>query len=301
MGIFGITEVMFLVSEPFKKYKVQTSFRLRDLWPTKQDLKDSAAPIARGSILGFLVGVLPGAGAMVSSFLSYAMEKKFSKHPEAFGTGVIEGVAGPETANNAASGGAMIPLFVLGVPYSIITAIMLSALITHGLSPSPMLMTKQPDFFWGVVVSMYIGNVICVILNLPLVGMWASFLRIPASKLFPPVLLCCVVGVFTINLRSFDIWIMIASGVIYYLLRKGDYPGAPLVLSLVLGPIMENAVRQALLISQGNPISFFIRPISGILMFASLFIVSLPSIRWVLRKLGFKMRFGVQDKLRNQR
>ena len=231
------------------------------------------------------------ASALVSSFLSYAIEKKISKYPEAFGTGVIEGVAGPETANNAAAGGAMIPLLVLGVPYSVMTAIMLSALITHGLSPSPLLMTKHPEFFWGVIASMYIGNVICVILNLPLVGIWASLLRVPFGKLFPLILLCCVVGVYTTNSSLFDLWVMLASGVIGYLLRKGEYPAAPLVLALVLGPLMENALRQSILISHGDPLIFVTRPISGVLMFVSLLLVSLPAVGWLSRRLGGVLPF----------
>ena len=293
MGIFGVTEIMFLVEQPFLKQEIQTKVRLRDLWPSHMELRASAGPIARGSLIGFVIGLLPGAGAMVSSFLSYAAEKKLSKHPEAFGTGVIEGVAGPETANNSAAGGAMIPLLVLGVPYSIITAIMLSALITHGLSPSPMLMTKQPEFLWGVVASMYIGNVLCVILNLPLVGMWVSILRVPFAKLFPLVLLCCVVGVYTINSRLFDLWVMIVSGGVGYLLRKADYPAAPLVLALVLGPLMENAMRQSILISHGDPFIFFTRPISGVLMFVSLVFVSLPSVGWLTKRLGGAWRFAL--------
>jgi putative tricarboxylic transport membrane protein len=286
MGIFGVTEIMFLVEEPVIKQEIRTHFRLRELWPSSQELRASSGPILRGSLLGFVIGLLPGAGAMVSSFLSYATEKKLSKHPEAFGTGVIEGVAGPETANNAAAGGAMIPLLVLGVPYSVITAIMLSALITHGLSPSPMLMIKQPEFFWGVVASMYIGNVICVFLNLPLVGVWASLLRVPFNKLFPLILLCCVVGVFTVNSKIFDLWVMVASGVIGYLLRKAEYPAAPLVLALVLGPLMENALRQSILISHGDPLIFLTRPISGVLMFVSILFVSLPIISWLSKRKG---------------
>lgn len=277
LGLFGVAEIMCTIESTQKVEVVQSKFGLRDLWPRRCDLRDSAGPILRGSGLGFLVGLLPGAGAMVSSFLSYVLEKRLSKHPERFGTGAIEGVAGPEAANNAATGGAMIPLMVLGVPYSVITAMMLGALIMHGLQPSPMLMSREPEFFWGVVASMYIGNVMCLILNLPLVGIWARLLLVPYSRLCGLILLCSVVGVYSLNLRSFELWIMLASGLIGYAMRKAEYPAAPLVLAMILGPIMENALRQSLLISLGDPLIFFTRPISGTLVFAALLILLVPA------------------------
>ncbi len=284
MGLFGVSEIMFTLEKPLRMEVLQTRFKLRDLWPSGEDFRASAAPIGRGSVLGFMIGILPGAGAMVSSFLSYALEKKLSKHPEKFGTGAIEGVAGPESANNAATGGAMIPLLVLGVPYSVITAIMLSALITHGVPPSPTLMTRAPEFFWGVVASMYIGNAMCLILNLPLVGMWAQLLLIPYSRLAPLILLFSVIGVYGANSRVFDLWLMIMAGVLGYLLRKAGYSPAPLVLALVLGRIMENALRQSLLISQGSPLIFIERPISAALFLMSLVILAIPAMRWLSRR-----------------
>lgn len=286
IGLFGVAEILLLLEAPVELDVLKAKLRLRDLWPNRQELKASVAPIGRGSVLGFVVGMLPSGGPLIASFLSYAMEKKLSKHPERFGTGEIAGVAGPEAANNSATAGAMVPLMILGIPFSAITAIMLGALILHGLQPSPLLMVRQPEFFWGVIASMYIGNAICLVLNLPLVGIWVRLLRIPIAKLIPLILMFCVVGVYSINARVFDLWVMIVAGVAGYLLRRAEYPAAPLVLALVLGRIMENALRQSLLISSGDPFIFVTRPFSGLLMFTAGAVLLLPLVRFFRRRGG---------------
>lgn len=285
IGLFGISEILSMLEKPSGMELVQSKIGLRDLWPSRRELRESVGAIGRGSLLGFGVGMLPSGGPMIASFLAYALEKKLSKHPERFGTGVVQGLAGPEAANNSATAGAMVPLMVLGIPFSAITAIMLSALITHGLQPSPMLMSRQPEFFWGVVASMYIGNLICLLLNLPLVGIWVRLLLIPPSKLIAFILLFCVIGVYSVNFRLFDLWVMIIAGVVGYLLRRAGYPAAPLVLALVLGRIMENALRQSLLISLGDPFVFFQRPISGTLSAAAVAILLIPAIVRLARRL----------------
>ena len=236
-------------------------------------------PIIRGSVIGFFLGILPGGGGVLSSFTSYAVEKKSSKHPEEFGTGAIEGVAGPETANNAATGGAFIPLFTLGIPSNVVMAILLGAMLTYGLQPGPQLIMNNPDLFWGVVASMYVGNAMLIILNLPLIGLWVKVLKIPYPLLFPLILLFCLVGVFSINNNVSEITIMVIFGVIGYFLRKFQYPTAPALLALVLGPMLEKALRQSLLISGGSSLIFFTRPISAVLMAISIFLLAYPLIR----------------------
>jgi putative tricarboxylic transport membrane protein len=226
----------------------------------------SALPILRGSILGFFLGILPGGGAAISSFVSYAVEKKISRHPERFGKGAIEGVAGPESANNSAVGGAFIPLFSLGIPSNPVMAILLGALMIHGIIPGPHLVNQNPDLFWGVIVSMYVGNVMLLILNLPLIGLWVKLLKVPYIILFPLILLFCLIGAYTVSNKIVDIYIMIFFGVLGYLFRKYRYEAAPLILAFVLGPMLEDALRQSLIMSEGDARIFFSRPISGVLM-----------------------------------
>src|SRR3989454_493467 len=224
---------------------------------------------------GLLLGTLPGAGATVASFMAYAIEKRVSKHPEKFGTGVIEGVAAPEAANNSATGGAMVPLLTLGLPSSATAAILLGAINIFGLRPGPLLAIEHPDFFWGVVASMYIGNVMLLILNLPLVGVWASILRIPYGILLPFIVLFTLIGTYAINNDIFDIWVMVAFGVLGWIMRKFDYPAAPVVLALVLGPQLETNFRRALTISQGDYTSFLVHPIA-----ATLLVLAVLSLVW---------------------
>jgi putative tricarboxylic transport membrane protein len=220
--------------------------------PTKQELKDSAMPTVRGSFIGFLFGIVPGVGHIVSTFASYAVEKALSKHPEEFGKGAVAGVAGPETANNATTGAAMIPLLVLGIPAIPVTAVLLSALTIHGVQPGPMLIAQNPAIFWGLIASMIIGNFMLVVLNLPLVGLFVSMLRLPYGFLAPMVLLICLIGVYSMKASSFDLMVMIAFGVLGYALRMMKFDIAPLLLAFVLGDRLEVNFRRALTISEGD-------------------------------------------------
>jgi putative tricarboxylic transport membrane protein len=273
MGLFGIAEVLLNVERSLDREVFRTT--IRGLFPSAADWRDSRWPIARGSLLGFFLGILPGGGAVISSFLSYALEKRLSRHPERFGHGAIEGVAGPETANNAATGGAFIPLMTLGVPPNVIMALLLGAFMVHGVQPGPLMMTQNPGLFWGVIASMYVGNLMLLVLNLPLVGIWVQVLRVPYRVLFPLILLFCLVGVYSVGNAVFDIYLMIVFGVVGYLMRKCEYEPAPLVLAFVLGPLLENNLRKALILSQGSFAIFFLRPISAVCLgLACLLLVS---------------------------
>src|SRR4051812_43191666 len=221
MGLFGIAEVLANLERPIARKIIKT--KLSQLWPNRDDWKASAGPIARGTVLGFFLGILPGGGAVISSFASYALEKRLSKTPERFGRGAIEGVAGPEAANNAAVAGSMIPILSLGIPGNPVTALLLGALIIHGIQPGPLFVVQRPDLFWGIVASMYLGNVFLLVHNLPLVGLWAQLLRVPYHILFPIVLLLCVVGTYSGNKNVFDIWVMLGFGVAGHVLRKLEY------------------------------------------------------------------------------
>ncbi len=288
VGLFAVAEVLVNLEEPMEQVFVQTALSLRTLFPNLQDWKDSLGPIGRSSLLGFFIGVLPGAGATIASFMSYAMEKRLSKHPEKFGTGIIQGVAAPEGANNAAAGGAMVPLLTLGIPGSGTTAVLLGALLIHGLRPGPLLFQNNPDFVWGVIASMYIGNVLLLVLNLPLVGIWASMLRVPYRILMPLIITISAVGVFATDNNIFDMWVMFAFGIIGYLMRKLDFPAAPAVLGLVLGPLVERSLRQSLTISHGDLSIFFTRPISALLTICALLSLFAPVVRavWQSRRMS---------------
>ncbi|PKN67905.1 MAG: transporter [Deltaproteobacteria bacterium HGW-Deltaproteobacteria-15] len=280
MGLFGISEVLLNLEQPAERTVLST--KIRHLLPSREDWAAAAKPIGRGSLLGFFLGILPGGGAVISSFVSYALEKRFSRHPERFGEGAIEGVAGPEAANNAASSGAFIPLFSLGIPANVVMALLLGALMIHGLRPGPLMITERPEIFWGTVASMYVGNVLLLILNLPLIGLWVRILKIPYRILFPLILLFCLIGVYTINGNVFDIFVMILFGIVGYGLRKAEYEPAPLVLAFVLGPMLEQNLRQALILSDGSARVFFTHPISAACLSISLFLVIsgiLPEIR----------------------
>jgi putative tricarboxylic transport membrane protein len=255
----------------------------------------SVGAVFRGTFLGFFLGILPGGGAIISTFMAYALEKKVSKHPEKFGTGVIEGVAAPESANNAATSGAFIPLFTLGIPSNAITALLLGALMIHGLQPGPFLIKKHPDIFWGTIMSMYIGNFLLLVLNLPLIGLWVKLLKVPYRILFPFLLLFSVIGSYSINNSLFDVVIMFIFGILGYLFRKCGYESAPLVLAFVLGPMLENSMRQSLLISMGSGLVFFARPISaGFLITALLILLSPVCLKiWV----KFKKKYGKEKVL----
>ncbi len=277
MGMFGVAEVLNNIEEGLSR-EIYAS-RIKDLFPTKEDWKRSIGPILRGSVIGFFLGVLPGGGAVLASFASYAIEKRLSKNPEKFGTGMIEGVAGPESANNAGSSGSFVPLLTLGLPSNVVTAILLGALMIYGLQPGPLLMAKRPDLFWGLITSMYIGNVMLLILNLPLIGIWVQLLRVPYAMLFPFILLFSLIGVYSLNNSPAEIFFMILFGVFGFLARKFGYEGAPLILALVLGPLMENAFRQSLILSGGSFSIFVTSPISATLLGSAVVLLILPLLR----------------------
>jgi len=279
MGLFGVSEVLLNVEQSMERQVFQD--RIRNLLPTLRDWTRSIWAILRGTVLGFFIGILPGGSATVSTFISYAVEKKISKYPEKFGTGIIEGVAGPEAANNAATAGGLVPLMTLGLPSNPVIAILLGAMIIHGVQPGPMLITEHPDLFWGVVVSMYLGNVMLLVLNLPMIPIWVQILRVPYPILFPLILLFCLIGSYSLNNSLFDVLIMVGFGFLGYLFKKFEYEAAPLVLALVLGPIMETSLRRSLLLSAGDPTIFVTRPISGVLLLISLFLLVYPFIPWL--------------------
>ncbi len=282
MGLFGISEVLLNLEKPAEREILAT--RVRGLLPTRQDWKDSAAPIARGTVLGFLLGILPGIGAIIPTFISYALEKRVSRRPERFGQGAIEGVAGPESANNAATGGSLIPLLTLGIPPNVVMAVLLGAFLTHGIQPGPLLVKEHPEVFWGVIASMYIGNVMLLILNLPLIGLWVQLLRVPYGILFPMILLLCLVGVYSVSGNIWDIAIMVLFGVVGYLMRKFDYEPAPLVLAFVLGRMAEETIRQSLVISRGSLSIFVSRPLAAAFLAATLIVVVTSVVRPLLRR-----------------
>ena len=283
MGLFGISEVLLTLSHSEATREVFQT-KLRDLFPSKQDWKDSSGPIARGSIFGFFLGIIPGSGGMIASFISYAMEKKIAKHPETFGKGDIRGVAGPESANNSGAQGSFIPMLTLGIPCNVIMAILVGVLMVHGVSPGPRMLIEYPRIFWGVVGSMYIGNFMLLILNLPLIGLWVRLLKVPYSMLFPFILLFCLIGAYTVGNNIQDVYIMILFGILGYLLKKYDYEPAPLILAFVLGPMFETALRQSLIISGGSPLIFFSRPIAVTFLVISFILLVSPLALRVLGK-----------------
>jgi len=276
MGLFGISEVLVNVEQALKAEVYKTI--IGRLLPTWEDWKKSIKAIFRGTFIGFFIGILPGGTAVVSSFASYIVEKKLSKYPERFGTGVIEGVAAPESANNSASQGSFIPLLTLGIPSNVVMAVLLGALLIYGVTPGPLLIKKYPDIFWGVVASMYLGNFMLLVLNLPLIGLWVKLLKVPYSIMFPMILFFCLVGVYTINNNYLEIIIMILFGLVGFWMKKFGFEPAPLVLAFVLSPMLENAFRQALIMSEGDFGIFFTRPISLGLLLVALALLILPII-----------------------
>ena len=261
MGLFGISEVFMELEKDERIDVIKT--KIKNLLPDREDWRQCAGPILRSSVLGFLLGIIPGGGGIIANFMAYIMEKRLSKHPERFGTGEIVGVAAPESANNAAAGGALIPLLSLGIPMNATVALLFAALLIHGVRPGPLLIQEHPDIFWGIIASMYIGNVLLLVLNLPLIGLWVKVLKLPYRIIFPMVLLFCLIGAYAINLSTLDLKLMLGFGVLGYLMRKFDFDTAPLVLAFILGPMMEVSMRQALLLSQGSFSIFFTRPISA--------------------------------------
>ncbi len=264
VGLFGISEMLLTASSALNR-EVQRP-KLRDLVPSREELLRSVGPIARGSVLGFLIGIIPGSAHIISSFVSYGIERRIAKNPERFGHGAIEGVAGPESANNAAATGAFVPMLALGIPTGPITAVMIAAVMVHGISPGPMLIQQQPELFWGFVASMYIGNTVLLILNLPMVGLFVNLLRIPYAYLYPGVLCFCILGVYSVSSSMIDVWIMLIMGGVGYVLRKFGYDLAPVALGLVLAPMLELSLRQSLAMSAGDYMIFLQRPISATML-----------------------------------
>jgi putative tricarboxylic transport membrane protein len=261
MGLFGVAEILLNLEQTMKREIYAT--RLGEILPTAQDWIAAKWPIVRGTVIGFFLGILPGGGAVLSSFVSYALERRLSRHPERFGTGIIEGVAGPETANNAAAQSSFIPLLALGIPPNVVMAVLFGGLLIHGIQPGPLVMQQRPDLFWGVVMSMFVGNAMLLALNLPLIGMWVRLLRVPYDVLFPLILLFCAIGVYSVNNSRTDVYLMVLFGLVGYLMQKLGYEPAPLALAYVLGPILESALRQSLALSGGSFAIFVTRPISA--------------------------------------
>jgi len=281
MGLFAFAEIVRTLEEPAEERRVYTS-KLRHLWPTRDDMAQSWKAIARGTAIGSFFGVLPGAGQTIGAFAAYALEKKVSKTPEKFGTGVIEGVAAPESANNATAMGAFIPTLTLGIPGSGTMALMLGALMIQGITPGPRVLTSHPELFWGLIASMWIGNLLLVILNLPLVGLWVSMLKIPYRWLYPIILVFSCIGIYTVNYSVIDVWLMVMFGVLGYAFLKLDCEPAPFVLGFLLGPMLEVNFRRSMLLSRGDLSIFVTHPISAAFLIGTvllLVMMILPSIR----------------------
>lgn len=284
IGVFAITEILDNLAEGTEMGGMISYGKWLNLLPTWQDLRQSTWPTIRATFIGFVAGVLPGAGATIASFLSYATEKRISKHPERFGKGAIEGVAGPEAANNAATGGSMVPMLALGIPGSNVTAVMLGALMMLGTIPGPMLFQENPKLVWGIIASMYIGNFMLLLLNIPLIGAFIQILRLPFSVLAVLVLELSLVGVYAVGNNLFDLYIMFLFGVVGFFLKKLDFPPAPMILALVLGKMFETSFRRSLIISDGDFRTFLTRPLSLTLLLMAVLVFCYPLILDFFRK-----------------
>ena len=289
IGVFAVGEVLGNMEQREAAQVLPVPKGLRNLLPTLEELKACRFAFLNGSVVGFLIGVLPGAGSTIASFISYGLEKAVSKHPEKFGTGVPEGVAAPEGANNSETGGALVPMLTLGIPGSSTTAILLAALILWGLKPGPLMIQDNPALFWGLVASMYVGNVMLLVLNIPLIPLFAQILRLPVELLYPLIFGISIVGVYSVSGSLFDVWMLAAFGLLGYVMRRLDYPSAPLILGLVLGDSMERALRQSLMMSQGELGILVSRPVSAIMLGLTVLILLLPLFRkanaWRVRAL----------------
>lgn len=283
IGLFGLREVLNNFQAPFQGELLTT--RIKSFLPTLQDWKDSIIPIFRGGVLGFFMGILPGISPMVPTFISYGVEKKLSKHPERFGSGAIEGVAGPESCNNAAVCGTQVPLFSLGIPTNVSNSLLLAALIIFGMNPGPQFIKNYPDLFWGLIASMYIGNAMLLVLNLPLIPLWIKVLKIPFILLNILILIFCMIGAYSLNHQSRDIYLLIIFGLVGFLTKKLAYEPAPLILAFILGPMIEKALRQSLLFSNGSFNLFVTRPIAAMFLAITVFII-ITAIITAQRKVG---------------
>jgi len=280
MGMFGTAEIISNLE--LKDQREIFTSKVTHLYPTKQDLKDSWAAVLRGTALGSMLGILPGGGALLASFGAYTLEKKVAKDPSRFGKGAIEGVAGPESANNAGAQTSFIPMLTLGIPSNAVMALMIGALMIQGIAPGPQVMNEKPELFWGLIASMWVGNLMLVVLNLPMIGMWVKLLTVPYRYLYPSILVFMAIGVFSLSNNAFDVLIMSVFGVLGYICVKLECEPAPMILGFILGPLMEENLRRAMLLSRGDPTVFFTKPISCGFMVASmilLVIVALPAIR----------------------
>jgi putative tricarboxylic transport membrane protein len=290
VGLFGLSEILLTAGQPTAPEVIKP--RLRELLPSREEWRASLGPIGRGTALGFLIGIIPGSAHIISSFVSYAVERRLSKHPERFGQGAIEGVAGPESANNSATSGAFVPMLALGVPSGPIPAVMIAAMMVHGISPGPLLIAQQPDLFWGFIASMYVGNVMLLILNLPLVGIFINVLRIPYRLLYPAILMFCVLGVYAVNGSVVDVGIMTAMGALGYVLRKFDFETAPIVLGLILAPVLEMSFRQSLSMSSGSYSIFSNRPIAAAMLMVAVALLLLNIFPLIMRKVDWRQKVG---------
>jgi putative tricarboxylic transport membrane protein len=280
MGVFGVGEVIANVESPSARELLAA--RVVAFWPSRAEWRAAGAAILRGTGLGFVLGVLPGGGAVLGSFTSYALEKRVARSPERFGRGALEGVAGPESANNAAAQSSFIPLLTLGLPGNPVMALMLAALVVHGITPGPQVMTRNPDLFWGVIASMWLGNLFLLVLNLPLIGVWVKVLAVPYRVLFPLVLLLTAVGAYSINNAVFDVWLVALFGALGYAFRRLDCEPAPFLLAFVLSPLLEENLRRALLVSSGDATVFVTRPLAATLLLAAALVLAtqaLPAAR----------------------
>ena len=287
VGLFGLGEILATGREA----RVELIRpRLRELWPSRTEWREAAWPIVRGSLLGFAVGIIPGSAHIISSFMSYALERRVSKTPEQFGHGAVAGVAGPESANNAASTGAFVPMLALGIPTGPVTAVLIAALLIHGVPPGPTLVNDHPALFWGFVASMYVGNLMLLALNLPLVGLFVNLLRIPYAYLYPLVIMFCLIGVYEVNNSIVDVWIMLIMGVVGYGLKKFGFDPAPLVLGLVIAPLFEMSLRQSLIMSDGDWTIFLQRPVALVLLAVSGALLALSAIGYISRRKDWRSR-----------
>jgi len=296
VGLFGLAEILLTAGQAKPPEVIRP--RLRDLLPSRREWREANWPIWRGTVLGFLIGIIPGSAHVISTFVSYALERKVSRHPEEFGKGAVAGVAGPESANNAATSGAFVPMLALGVPGVPIAALLLAAMMIHGVTPGPLLIKNDPRLFWGFIASMYVGNVILLILNLPLVGLFVNLLRVPYPVLYPAILVCSIVGVYAVSSSVVDVWIMLGAGVVGYGLRKLEFETAPIVLGLVLAPMVELSLRQSLSMSDGHYGIFLTRPISGTLLAGGAVLVLLSLRPLVSRALDWRARLPVEGEPR---
>jgi len=294
VGLFGVAEILASAGQAAPPEVIKP--RMRELLPTRREWRESGWPIARGTVLGFLIGILPGSAHIIASFVSYAVEKRWSRHPEQFGHGAVAGVAGPESANNSATSGAMVPMLALGVPSGPIPAVMLAAIMVHGVAPGPLLIQQQPQLFWGFIASMYVGNVMLLILNLPLVGLFVNILRVPYPYLYPAILIFATLGVYAVNNSVVDVWIMLVTGLLGWLLRKLDFETAPVVLGVVLAPLLELSLRQSLAMSDGHYGIFVQRPIAGTLLAAGAALVLLNLYSVVRRGRDWRAKLALAEK-----